>query len=431
MTMLVVFLVGFLGLASAGKHDIYAGYTVHGVVIDSLAAQHLLHQLESDFDLDTLQDGAPPDRDAYIMVTPGNNEAFLKKLDENGVKHYVVESNVPRSLEEFDADMMRFHRSRAGREAQPFEYYPRHDEVNEYLEKIAAEYPDLVSLVTAGPSYDGREIKYVKISTTNFEDASKPIYFMDAMIHAREWVTTPVSLYSIHRLVVDRREEDEDLLEGTDWIIYPVVNPDGYEFSHTDERLWRRTRSTNPNPDTECRGADGNRNFDVAFNTTTGVSSNPCSQQYVGAGPFSEVETRYIRDVLHEYLPRIQVYLNIHSHGNWVLFGFGNRTLPANGVQLHHVGAVMGAAIDAVKLPQAPFYRVGNSAMLLYPTSGSAQDYAQHIGVPFSYTLELPGYSYAFQVPVTYIGQITSETWVGIAAQARLAKLHYNDRIRT
>lgn len=71
-----------------------------------------------------------------------------------------------------------------------------------------------------------------QISTTNFNDPSKPIYFMDAMIHAREWVTTPVALYAIHRLVESLREEDRDLLENIDWIIYPMVNPDGYEHSH-------------------------------------------------------------------------------------------------------------------------------------------------------------------------------------------------------
>lgn len=55
---------------------------------------------------------------------------------------------------------------------------------------------------------------------------------MDAMIHAREWVTTPVSLFAIHRLVENLRAEDRDVLEDIDWIIYPMVNPDGYEYSH-------------------------------------------------------------------------------------------------------------------------------------------------------------------------------------------------------
>lgn len=141
-------------------------------------------------------------------------------------------------------------------------------------------------------------------------------------------------------------------------------------------RLWRRTRSFNPAVSTTCYGIDGNRNFNASFNTI-GVSTNPCSDIYPGVEAFSEPETSYVRDILHEHLERLQLYLNIHSHGNWVLYGFGDTSLPSNVAQLHLVGAVMGAAIDVHKLPQAPFYLVGNSNFLLYGTSGNAQDYAQ------------------------------------------------------
>lgn len=69
--------------------------------------------------------------------------------------------------------------------------------------------------------------------------------------------------------------------------------------------------------------------------------------------------------------------MDIHSYGNWLLFGYGNTTLPPNAVDLYHVAAATGAAMDALKLPAAIFYRLGNSALTLYPSSGSAQDYAQ------------------------------------------------------
>lgn len=105
-------------------------------------------------------------------------------------------------------------------------------------------------------------------------------------------------------------------------------------FDILQERLWRRTRSTNPND--PCLGADANRNFDIAFNTV-GVSSSPCALTYPGVAAFSEVETVYIRDILHENLDRIQLYMNIHSHGNWILYGYGfNETLPANAAQVSH-----------------------------------------------------------------------------------------------
>ena len=34
----------------------------------------------------------------------------------------------------------------------------------------------------------------------------------------------------------------QELVDGLDWYIVPVVNPDGYAYSWTDDRLWRKTR---------------------------------------------------------------------------------------------------------------------------------------------------------------------------------------------
>lgn len=86
-----------------------------------------------------------------------------------------------------------------------------------------------MKLVNAGRTFEGRNLKYLKISTTNFEDASKPVIVIDAAIHAREWATIPVATWAIHKLVEDVTEPD--LLNNFDWIIFPVANPDGYTFS--------------------------------------------------------------------------------------------------------------------------------------------------------------------------------------------------------
>ncbi|CAH2238364.1 jg18010 [Pararge aegeria aegeria] len=385
-----VFLVLFVGtlvnsVIVSAKNDIYSGYSVHGVQLRSRSDQIVLYNLQSELNVDLWEYGAPSTRDAYIMVSPENRAEVFDMLDANNMKHYV------------------------------------------HLPDVAKENPSYVTLVNVGESFEGRAIKYLKISTSNFSNSSKPIYLMDATMHAREWVTTPVTLYTIHRLVEDLKAEDFDLLENIDWIIMPIVNPDGYVYTHTDERLWRGTRSYYPTVSTTCYGVDANRNFDINFNTL-GVSSNPCALNYPGHEPFSEPETRYVRDILLKYIDRIQIYMNIHSHGNYVLYGYGNTTLPSNAVQLHHVGAAMGAKIDALKLPEAGYYRVGNSHLVLYGSSGSAQDYGQAVGVPFSYTLELPGYGYGFLVPPEFIEQINAETWQGIAVTARLSYLYYRAR---
>ncbi|XP_068623834.1 carboxypeptidase B-like [Battus philenor] len=402
-------------------------YSVYEVHLKDREDLHILHGLEVEMNLDYWQLGAPGLRPAHVMVSAENKQKFSNLLDVNGIKHDLYMDNVADVLNNHDEEMFHWRKTRDGR-IFPFQDYPTYTEINAYLERIAAQYPQTVTLVNAGKSFEGRDIKYLKISTTNFTDTTKPIYFMNAMIHAREWVTTPVALYAIHRLVEDVRAQERDVLESTDWIIMPLANPDGYEYTHTDDRLWRRTRSYNPSVNETCYGVDGNRNFNVSFNTI-GVSSDPCSNIYPGTRPFSEVEMSYIRDVLHEYVDRIQLYLDIHSQGNMVLFAYGDHSLPPDAVNLHMVGASMGAAIDVHKLPQAPFYLVGNSALVLYGTSGSAQDYGQLVGVPFSFTLELPGYGYGFVVPPQYIEQIVEETWQGIVASARVSAAFYKARI--
>lgn len=55
------------------------------------------------------------------------------------------------------------------------------------------------------------------------------------MVHAREWVTTPVALYIINQLVVDI--VDRQLTEGFDWVIIPLANPDGYEYTMVEVKF--------------------------------------------------------------------------------------------------------------------------------------------------------------------------------------------------
>lgn len=34
-----------------------------------------------------------------------------------------------------------------------------------------------------------------------------------------------------------------ETIRSVDWYIMPVLNPDGYEYSHQFDRLWRKNRS--------------------------------------------------------------------------------------------------------------------------------------------------------------------------------------------
>jgi carboxypeptidase A2 len=121
-----------------------------------------------------------------------------------------------------------------------FNTYYRYDAINSYLEKMAALYPRIVKIDTAGLSYEGRPIKIVQISTN--PSARKPIVYIDAGIHAREWIAPATALYIIHELV-ENSSKYRLILDTFDFIIMPLINPDGYEYSHT---------KVNPNKNLQC-----------------------------------------------------------------------------------------------------------------------------------------------------------------------------------
>lgn len=102
-------------------------------------------------------------------------------------------------------------------------------QIYEYIDKIAEQYPETVTLVQNSTSFEGRPLKYLKISNDNFM-SNKPVIYIDGGIHAREWISPPTVTYAIHKLVENVTEPD--LLDKFDWILFPIVNPDGYYFSY-------------------------------------------------------------------------------------------------------------------------------------------------------------------------------------------------------
>ncbi|TOF71443.1 hypothetical protein CGJ15_28030, partial [Vibrio parahaemolyticus] len=65
--------------------------------------------------------------------------------------------------------------------------------------------------------------------------------FIDGGIHAREWIAPATVTYIVNELVTHSDTYD-DLLSNVNFYVMPVINPDGYAYTFTDDRLWRKTR---------------------------------------------------------------------------------------------------------------------------------------------------------------------------------------------
>lgn len=105
-------------------------------------------------------------------------------------------------------------------------------QIQAYLAELAENYPDIVELEFFQTTYYANELEVIKIGQGG---ADRPIIFIECGIHAREWIAPATCLYIIQELV--ENEDNRNMIENLDWYLVPVLNPDGYEYTHTNVSL--------------------------------------------------------------------------------------------------------------------------------------------------------------------------------------------------
>ncbi|KAL0820431.1 hypothetical protein ABMA28_006305 [Loxostege sticticalis] len=327
--------------------------------------------------------------DSLDVLVPPDRVAVLEHYAQsNNLRFEVKETEYGRRFEPLDRVPKR-------RVLRAFNVYDFNSfaAIQEYLETAARRHPQLLTLQNLGTSYQGRRMKLAKISSD--PSAGNPIIFIDAGIHAREWVAPAMALYLIHRLTNDP-DAIHNELKGVDWYILPVVNPDGYEFTRSNKsnRLWRKTRSKSKSSD--CFGVDGNRNYGFKW-AVSGVSNNPCDKEtYAGPKPFSEPETLMVRSIMMENAKRLKLYVSLHSYGQYLVYpwGYTGEFLPK---QWKKLDSLARSVSDAIQRAGGKPFKV-MSAGKWYAAAGGSDDYAfGAVGVPYSYTMELTsGHEFIF-----------------------------------
>ena len=71
--------------------------------------------------------------------------------------------------------------------------------------------------------------------------------------------------------------------------MFSLIKKTQHHFFQTHDRMWRKTRRPNNESALNCVGTDANRNWGFHWNATDGASTDPCSKNFMGPHPFSEV----------------------------------------------------------------------------------------------------------------------------------------------
>lgn len=148
-----------------------------------------------------------------------------------------------------------------------------------------------------GATEQGVLIPYFAVVKTE-----KPIVLVQYAIHAREYITTYLALEQIKHFVRNGKF-------GTAYFI-PAVNIDGIRICLSGRLLYKAN----------ARGVDLNVNFDARWGTGKYNVLTRGDANYIGKFPFSESETRALRDFTISVKP--DATISYHSKGNEIYWEF-------------------------------------------------------------------------------------------------------------
>ncbi|RMB89998.1 hypothetical protein DUI87_33610 [Hirundo rustica rustica] len=278
-------------------------------------------------------------------------------------------------------------------------------QIYDWMDVLVEDHPKLVSKIQIGQSYENRPLYVLKFSTGG---SNRPAVWLDTGIHSREWITQATGVWTANKIAQEYGQDPSvtAILDSMDIFLEIVTNPDGFAFTHSSNRLWRKTRSINAG--SRCVGVDPNRNWDAGFGGA-GSSSNPCSETYHGPHAHSEKEVRAIVDFIRAH-GKVKSVISIHSYSQMLLFPYGYRRAPAPDHQ--EMNELAKKAVSDLAAVFGTKYTYGSIANTIYMAGGTTIDWAYDNGVKYSFTLELRDSGrYGFLLPSSQIVPTATETW--------------------
>ena len=196
-----------------------------------------------------------------------------------------------------------------------------------------------VSVFSCGKSEEGRDILCLK-----FGKGDKKI-FLNGAHHSLEWITSSLLLSYVNDFSNYLKKEEDflgynilDLYKKTSFYVVPMVNPDGVELvingiDKLNEKYDLVKKALGKNKlnkvwQANINGVDLNHNYDTSFYEGKEYMKNlgigvPSSSKYSGAFPFSESETRAIKQLCEK--EKFDLTVAFHSQGEAIYWNYNEK----------------------------------------------------------------------------------------------------------
>lgn len=285
--------------------------------------------------------------------------------------------------------------------------YMTYAQMSEKLQAMAQQYPQIVNLEVVGETIKKNKIWAITIGNKQTRNPNKPSLMLTAGIHARELAPVELVMKLANELTAGYGKDPQitQLVDTRDTILLPMVNVDGrLEVEKGDS--WKRKNMNL----TRGSGVDINRNFNTHWNYQglnapsswlNGLTS-PNSETYSGASPASEPETQAVQNMYKRR--KITMSMDIHSYSEMFFWprGYSEQPIPeVNTFKTIYQNTFAKNRYDG-----------GTSLELLYPTSGTSDDYGYDECGTYSMGLEV-GQSFRPSYPeVEQMWTATRNNWL-------------------
>ncbi|KAK4153994.1 Metallocarboxypeptidase A [Chaetomidium leptoderma] len=401
-----------LGLSSAAavqssQRKSYDGYKVFRLTVGEDVAK--VNNIIDTLGLTTWKGRPRAGAAADIVVPPARVNAFEAEI--TGMEAVAMHQDLGASI----AEESTFSAYAVGSANSTwFNSYHSYRDHIQFLNDLQSQYPTQSQVVSAGKSQNGEAITGIHFWGKSGKD--KPAIVFHGTVHAREWITTMVVEYIAYNLLTNSASpEIEGFLAKYDFFMFPAVNPDGFIYTQTTDRMWRKNRQTISG--SSCIGNDINRNWPFQWSVSGGASTNPCAEDFKGRAGGDAPETA----VLSAWLKKtkadqgVKLFIDWHSYSQLFMtpYGYSCTAVAAKNTELQSLAKGAAAAIRAV---HGTSFKTGPICSTIYKATGSSVDYTNDVvGADYVFTAELRDTgNYGFVLPANQIVPSGQETYAGV-----------------
>ncbi|CAI5284794.1 ASB_HP2_G0025040.mRNA.1.CDS.1 [Saccharomyces cerevisiae] len=301
-----------------------------------------------------------------------------------------------------------------------FNEYRDLDTIYMWLDLLERSFPSLVAVEHLGRTFEGRELKALHISGNKPEsNPEKKTIVITGGIHAREWISVSTVCWALYQLLnrYGSSKKETKYLDDLDFLVIPVFNPDGYAYTWSHDRLWRKNRQRTHVP--QCLGIDIDHSFGFQWEK---AHTHACSEEYSGETPFEAWEAsawyKYINETKGDY--KIYGYIDMHSYSQEILYPYAYScdALPRD---LENLLELSYGLSKAIRSKSGRNYDVISACKdrgsYIFPGlgAGSALDFMYHHRAHWAFQLKLRDTgNHGFLLPPENIKPVGKETYAAL-----------------